>query len=89
MTPDQLRAAIAADCPHRLVDYDRHLASRQPTAADVQLWRIEHAISSRPDLEAQLDELDRQAQDTSDYAEAKSCLEQTSRIRHQIAEGLT
>lgn len=29
MTPDDLRAAIAADCPHRLVDIDAHLAAYQ------------------------------------------------------------
>ena len=55
MTPDQLRAAIAADCPHCLPDYDRHLAGRKATPAFIRLWRIEHAISSRPDLEQQLD----------------------------------
>lgn len=88
MTPDQLRAAIAADCPHRLVDYDGHLAGRQPTSAFIHLWRIEHAISSRPDLEQQLDSLYRQAQNSADYAEAKALLEQASQIRHKIAEGL-
>lgn len=88
MTPDQLRAAIAADCPHRLVDYDGHLNGRQPTVAFVRLWRIEHAISSQPDLEQQLDQLHRQAEDSADYAEVKALLEQASRIRHEIAEGL-
>lgn len=85
---DELRAAIAADCPHRLDDYDGHLAGRQPTAAFVRLWRIEHAISSRPDVEQQLDQLYRQAEDSADYAEVKALLEQASRIRHEIAEGL-
>lgn len=89
MTPDQLRAAIAADCPHRLVDYDRHLAGRQPTPAFTRLWRIEHAISSRPALEQQLDDLDRQAHNTRSGSEALALLEQASCIRHQIAEGLT
>lgn len=88
MTPDQLRAAIAADCPHRLVDYDQHLAGRQPTAGFIQLWREEHAISSQPDLEQQLDGLYAQAQDSDDYATAKSLLEQASRIRHNNREGL-
>lgn len=88
MTPDELRAAIAADCPHRLVDYDRHLNGRQPTAAFVRLWRIEHAISSQPDLEQQLDSLYRQAENSADYATAKGYLEQASRIRHEITEGL-
>ncbi|MGW9371150.1 hypothetical protein ACWGVR_14205 [Streptomyces xanthophaeus] len=85
---DDLRAAIAADCPHRLVDYDRHLAGRQPTPAFVRLWRIEHAISSQPDIEAELGRLNGLAEDCPDYAGAKSYLEQASRIRHQISEGL-
>lgn len=88
MTPADLRAAIAADCPHRLIDYDRHLAGRQPTPGFIQLWRQEHAVSSRPEVEQQLDRLYRQAQDSSDYAEVKACLEEASRIRHEIAEGL-
>ena len=89
-TPDtaasQLRAAIAADCPHRLIDYDRHLAGRQPTAAFIRLWRIEHAVSSQPETEAQLDELYQQAQDSDAAATAKALLEQVSRIRHDITE---
>lgn len=88
MTPNQLRAAIAADCPHRLVDYDSHLAGRQPTVAFVRLWRIEHAISSQPDIEARLDQLYRQAADSADRDEVKARLAQASRIRHEITEGL-
>ncbi|GAA3267986.1 hypothetical protein [Streptomyces lavendulae] len=89
MTADELRAAIAADCPHRLIDFDRHLAAiPAPTAAFIRLWRIEHAISSQPAIEAELDRLDRLAADSSDYATAKDYLEQASRIRHEIAEGL-
>lgn len=88
MTDDPLRDAIARDCPHRLVDYDQHLAGRQSTAAFIQLWREEHAISSHAAVEARLDRLYRQAQTTSDYATAKDYLEQASRIRHEIREGL-
>lgn len=93
MTPDQLRAAIARDCPHRLVDYDRHTARFKVRGwrfgpALVAYWRIEHAISSQPNVERQLDHLYRQAQDGSDYAQVKGYLEQASRIRHQITEGL-
>lgn len=88
MTPADLRAAIAADCPHRLDDHDRHLNGRQPTAAFVWLWRIEHAISSQPDVEAQLDRLYRRVENSADYTEIKSLLEQASSIRYQIREEL-
>lgn len=89
MTPDELRAAIAADCPHRLVDYDGHLNSRQPTAAFIQLWRIEHAISSRPAIEQQIADLYEQIQDTDTRAQAMPLFEEISSIRHKIREGLT
>lgn len=88
MTPAQLRAAIAADCPHRLVDYDGHLAGRQPTPAIIRLWRIEHAISSRPRLERRIDRLYRQAQKTRFAGRAKRLIAKASRIRHQATEGL-
>lgn len=88
MTADELRAAIARDCPHRLVDYDGHLAGRPATPAVLELWRREHAISSRPEIEAELDRLYRRAQESDDYAEVKACLEQASRIRHQTIQGL-
>jgi hypothetical protein len=88
MTSDDLRAAIAADCPHRLPDYDGHLAGRQTTLAFVQLWREEHAISSRPEVEAELDGLYRQVETSADYQEIKGLLEQASQIRHKIREGL-
>lgn len=88
MTPAELRAAIAADCPHRLADYDGHLAGRQPTDAFLQLWREEHAISSRPRLERRLDRLYRRAQKTRYARRANRLLERASRIRHEIAEGL-
>jgi hypothetical protein len=88
VTPADLRAAIAADCPHRLPDYDRHLADRQTTPAFVQLWREEHAISSRPEVEAELDGLYRQVETSADYQEIKGLLEQASQIRHKIREGL-
>lgn len=88
MTPDQLRARIAADCPHRLDDYLAHLAGREPTPGVIRLWREEHAVSSRPDIEAELDWLYRQAADGDDYAEIKECLKRASHIRHKIREGL-
>jgi hypothetical protein len=93
VSPDALRAAIAADCPHRLDDYDRHLAGFDTRGwivgpAFIQLWRIEHAISSQPAVEGELDRLYRQAEDSADYATAKDYLEQASSIRHKIAKGL-
>ncbi|MFJ7269384.1 hypothetical protein ACIQV3_22530 [Streptomyces sp. NPDC099050] len=88
MTPDQLRAAIAADCPHRLPDYDGHLAGRQPTTAFLRLWRIEHAISSRPRLEARIDRLYRRAQKTRSVWRSQRLIAKASRIRHQITRGL-
>ncbi|KIF02222.1 hypothetical protein PL81_31125 [Streptomyces sp. RSD-27] len=88
MTPDELRAAIARDCPHRLVDYDQHVGLQMPTEAVTRLWRIEHAISSRPWIEQQLDALYRRAEASDDYDEIKACLAEASRIRHEAAEGL-
>lgn len=85
---DQLRAAIDRDCPHRLPDYDGHLNGRTPTPAFIRLWRIEHAISSQPAIEAQLDSLYRQAADSTDHTTAKRLLEQASQLRRDITEGL-
>lgn len=86
MTPDQLRAAIAADCPHRLDDYDRHLDGRQPTRAFLVLWHEEHAISSDPKLEARHDRLYQAAVATDSLARAKACLEAARRIRARVRD---
>ncbi|WP_405531556.1 hypothetical protein OG592_27180 [Streptomyces avidinii] len=90
MTPGELEAAITADCPHRLPDYQAHwaLLGWQATPAFIRLWRIEHAISSQPALEAELDRLHGLAEDCPDYAGAKDYLEQVSRIRCQISATL-
>lgn len=88
MTPNQLRAAIAADCPHRLGDYDQHRAGRQPTAGFIQLWREEHAISSRPRIERRIDRLYRRAQKTRSVWRSRRLIAKASRIRHNIREGL-
>ncbi|MFD4921179.1 hypothetical protein ACFWNE_07645 [Streptomyces goshikiensis] len=88
MTPDDLRAAIAADCSHRLADYDAHLAGSQPTAGVIQLWREEHAIGSQPDAEQQIAELYERIQDTDAREQAMPLFEEISRIRHEIREGL-
>lgn len=86
---DQLRAAIARDCPHRLPDYDGHLAAiDQATPAFIRLWRIEHAISSQPAVEQQVTDLYEQIQNTDTKAEAGPLFEEISRIRHSITEGL-
>lgn len=87
-TAAELRDLIDRDCPHRRDDLDRHLAGRDATPADLRLWRTEHAISSQPAVEARLDSLYRQAADSDDYPTAKRLLEQASRIRHNITEGL-
>lgn len=86
---DQLEAAIAADCPDRLPDYLRHLATvtghwGAPTRAFLVLWHEEHAISSDPQLEARLDRLYRAAQATDSPARADACLAATSRIRARV-----
>lgn len=87
-TAAELRALIDRDCPHRRADLDRHLAGRDATPADLRLWRTEHAISSQPAIEAQLDSLYRQAADSTDHTTAKHLLEQASQLRHNITEGL-
>lgn len=84
-TAARLRAAIAADCPHRLTDYDTHLAAiSQPTPAFLHLWRIEHATSSNPTLEQQLHDLEHQAA-RADADEGRRLLAEYSRIRREIA----
>ncbi|WP_405941589.1 hypothetical protein [Streptomyces sp. NBC_00207] len=93
MTPADLRAAIVRDCPHRLDDYDRHTARFKVRGwrfgpALIAYWRIEHAISSQPDVEAELGRLYGLAEDSPDYAGAKDYLAQVSRIRHQISATL-
>ena len=85
MTADALRTAIAADCPHRLPDYDRHLAAiGQPTVAFLRLWQTEHAISRQPAVEQQLHNLEQQAASAS-VEEGRRLLAEYSRIRREIA----
>lgn len=86
MTGDPLRDAIARDCPHRLDDYDRHLAGRQPTHAFRVLWAIEHRISSQPRLEARIDGLYRRSQRTRSIRRARRLIGKAGRIRHDIKQ---
>lgn len=89
MTPDELRAAIAADCPHRLIDHDSHLATiGRATPAYIQLWREEHAISSRPRIERRIARLYRRAQKTRSVRRFRRLIAKASRIRHQITKEL-
>ncbi len=84
---DPLRAAIAADCPHRLPDYDRHLAAiGQPTVAFLRLWQTEHAISRQPAVEPQLHNLEQQA--AAGAEDGRRLLAEYSRIRHEIRTAL-
>ncbi|MFI5831040.1 hypothetical protein ACIA6C_27965 [Streptomyces sp. NPDC051578] len=85
MTADPLRDAIAADCPHRLDDYDQHLAGRQLTPAFQILWRMEHRISSS-DLEQKINDLYRRAEASLTREEARSYFEQVSQIRNQVKQ---
>ncbi|MEU9415200.1 hypothetical protein [Streptomyces sp. NPDC048272] len=92
-TPDALRAAIAADCPHRLDDFDRHAAAFEARGwqigpAFIELWRREHAVSSRPRVEKRIDRLYRAAQKTRSSQRARRLIAKAARIRHEIAEGL-
>ncbi|MER7734125.1 hypothetical protein ABTX80_24860 [Streptomyces erythrochromogenes] len=90
MTADALRAAIAADCPHRLNDYDRHRqAARfpgEPTHAFRVLWWTEHHISADPALAAQIDGLYRQAQDSATREEALGIFAQVNEIRDAVQQ---
>jgi hypothetical protein len=89
MTPDALRAAIAADCPHRLDDYDRHRAALgNNDAALLALMLPEYAISRDPALKARTAELYAQAEDAASHAETMARFEEISRIRRQATEGL-
>lgn len=86
MTADELRAAIASGCPHRLPDYLRHTRGREPTRADLVLWHVEYRISSDPQLEARLDRLHQRAQDATNHAHARRYLERASRIRARVRD---
>ncbi|GAA3384420.1 hypothetical protein [Streptomyces racemochromogenes] len=93
MTADELRAAIARDCPHRLVDYDAHLANFARhgwpiTKAFCEFWRQEHAISSQPRVEARIDRLYRRAQKSRYRWQVRRLTAKASRIRHEITKGL-
>lgn len=85
MTAAELRAAIARDCPHRLPDYDRHLAGHEPTAAFLVLWHVEWRLSSGP-LEEQIHNLYARAQASETREEARRYFEQVSRIRRQVRD---
>lgn len=84
MTAAQLRAAIARDCPHRLPDYDRHLAGREPTAAFLVLWHVEWRISSSRWLEWRLDRLHRAAARSRTRRQAIRRLKKASQIRARV-----
>ncbi|KOU50549.1 hypothetical protein ADK55_18575 [Streptomyces sp. WM4235] len=93
MTPAELRAAIARDCPHRLDDYDRHAAAFEARGwplglAFAEFWRQEHAISSRPRVEERIDRLYRAAQRSRFVWRARRLMTKASRIRGKILEGL-
>ncbi|MFF1341100.1 hypothetical protein ACFVYT_24805 [Streptomyces sp. NPDC058290] len=89
MTPDALRAAIAADCPHRLDDYDWHRDAFGPNEdAFLALMRTEYAISRNPTLEARINDLHAQAEQAETRAEVIACFQEISRIRREAAEGL-
>ncbi|MCY0959948.1 hypothetical protein [Streptomyces sp. H27-H5] len=93
MTPDDLRAAIARDCPHRLDDYDAHRGVFEARGwrlgpAFIELWRREHAIGSRPRVEERIDRLYQSAQNSRFAWRSRRLLAKAARIRHEIAEGL-
>ncbi|MCY0917001.1 hypothetical protein OS965_02270 [Streptomyces sp. H27-G5] len=93
MTPAELRAAIARDCPHILDDYDAHRAAFEARGwqlgpAFIELWRREHAVSSRPRVEERIDRLYRAAQRSRFVWRARRLIAKAARIRHEIAKGL-
>lgn len=89
MTPDELRAAIAADCPHRLDDYDRHRAAAgRNEGAFLALWRTEYAVSSQPDVEARIDQLYAQAVDSDLRDEAMAIFAEINQIREQAVQAI-
>ncbi|MFD8577360.1 hypothetical protein ACFV1H_18755 [Streptomyces virginiae] len=82
---DELRAAIARDCPHRLDDYDRHQAAArargwEPTYAARVHWWTEHHISADPALEEQYYGLYEQAAGSDTRDEALRLIGEASRI---------
>ncbi|MER6488776.1 hypothetical protein ABT264_35170 [Streptomyces virginiae] len=82
---DELRAAIARDCPHRLDDYDDHRAAAlargwgQTYATRIHWW-TEHHISADPNLEERYYGLYEQAAGSDTRDEALRCIEEASRI---------
>lgn len=89
MTPDELRAAITRDCPHRLDDYDRHRAAAgRNLTAFLALWRTEYAVSSQPDVEARIDRLYAQAVDSDSRDAAMAVFVEVNRIREQAVQAI-
>jgi hypothetical protein len=89
-TPKALRRAIAEDAPQLLPDFDEHwkwaIADAYdlgPVPAFMARWWVEYAIARDPKLDAYVTDLHHRAADSTDIAEAKALIEESSNIRYQ------
>jgi hypothetical protein len=92
-TPKALREAIAWHTPRLLPDFDEHwkraIADTYdigPLPAFLARWWVEYAIARDPELDAHVADLYRRAEEATDYAVARSLLEEVSDIRYGARE---
>lgn len=89
-TPKALREAIAQHAPQLLPDFDEHWKWAVADAYDISTvpafmarWWVEYAIARDPKLDAYVTDLHHRAAESTDIAEAKALIEESSNIRHQ------
>ncbi|WP_420718609.1 DUF6247 family protein [Streptomyces sp. H51] len=92
-TPKALRAAIARHAPKLLADFDRHWRrdiadtyDLAPVPAFMARWWSEYALARDPRLEARVHRLEDEAAQESDYARAKTLIEEAGRMRRTAAD---
>ncbi|MPY62341.1 DUF6247 family protein [Streptomyces spongiae] len=92
--PKALREAIAEHTPELLPDFDAHwkraIADTYdlgPVPAFMARWWVEYALARDPKLDAHVHDLEhRAAYECTDIDEAKSLLEEASKIRYRVRE---
>ncbi len=90
-TPMALRKAIALNTPQLLPDFDRHWKRAiadtynvSPVHAFLAFWWGEYALARDPELDAHVRDLQHRAAESTDIAEARTLLEEVSKIRHRV-----
>ncbi|MFI2073557.1 MULTISPECIES: DUF6247 family protein [Streptomyces] len=88
--PKALREAIAAHAPQLLADFDRHWRrdiadtyDLTPVPGFMARWWTEYALARNPELDAQVTDLEDQAAEADDTAEAHALLERAAHLRRE------